>query len=46
MCFLQWEQSLLDVKCAYLYGKVDKDVYIAQPNDYITPGKEHYILKL
>ena len=46
VCILQLEYILLDVKCTYLYGKVDKDIYITQPSDYIIAGKEHYILKI
>ena len=28
MCILKWVNCLLDVKCAYLYGDIDKEIYL------------------
>ena len=36
----------MDVKSAYLYGKVDKEIYRAQSTGYKIKGKEGYVLKL
>ena len=43
---LGWQHSLLDVKCAYLYGKVDSEIYIRQPEGYSNPDQKNYVLKL
>ena len=45
-CILKWKDCLLDVKCAYLYGDIDKDIYIRQPEGYVIEGKENQVLKL
>ena len=38
----KWAHALFDVKCAYLYGDIDKEIFIRQPADYIVQGKEDY----
>ena len=45
-CILKWVNCLLDVRCAYLYGKIDKNIYMRQPDGYKLKGKENYVLKL
>lgn len=47
ICALGWCHSLLDVKCAYLYGNIDRDIYIRKPAGYFLNGKnEGEVLKL
>ena len=36
----------LDVKSAYLYGKLDKEIYMEQPEGFKVPGKEFKVLQL
>lgn len=36
----------LDVKTAFLYGNLLDEVYMAQPQGFIEPGKEHLVCKL
>ena len=36
----------LDVKTAFLYGKITDDIYMAQPLGFIAPGKEHLVCKM
>ena len=31
---------------AFLNGKLDKEVYMCQPNGYVCKGKEKYVCKL
>jgi hypothetical protein len=47
MCaVLDLEMSQLDIKTAFLYGLVKEDIYITQPEGFVTPGKEHLVCKL
>lgn len=41
-----WKISQLDVKSAFLQGKLDEDVYIEQPKGYVKKGKEQMVYKL
>ena len=36
----------LDIKAAYLSGKIDKEVYMRQPPSFHTRGKEHLVCRL
>lgn len=45
-CIMHWVNCLLDVRCAYLYGKIDKDTYIKQPQSFEVKGRENDVLKL
>jgi hypothetical protein len=31
----------LDVKTAFLYGDLDKELYVEQPEGFVRPGKGH-----
>ena len=41
-----WHMEALDVKSAYLYSKLDKEIYMEQPEDFKVPGKEFKVLRL
>ncbi|KAJ8507855.1 hypothetical protein ONZ45_g9806 [Pleurotus djamor] len=36
----------LDVKTAFLYGKLDEEIYMEQPEGFRIPGKEDFVLRL
>ena len=40
------ELEQLDVKTAFLPGKLEEDIYIDQPEGFIVPGKENFVCKL
>jgi hypothetical protein len=41
-----WYVTALDVKSAFLYGKLDEEIYMEQPEGFKVPGKEHMVLRL
>jgi hypothetical protein len=43
-----WVAYGLDVRNAYLYGELDEEIYMEQPEGFTAPGttKEHYVLRL
>jgi hypothetical protein len=41
-----WHISGLDVRNAYLYGDLDEEIYMEQPDGFVQPGKEKHVLKL
>ena len=41
-----WEIEAMDVKTAYLYGKLKEEIYMAQPEGFIKSGREHRVCKL
>ena len=41
-----WVAYGLDVCNAYLYGKLDKEIYMEQPEGFSVPGKTNHILHL
>ena len=41
-----WVLAGLNVRNAYLYGKLDKEIYMEQPEGFIVPGKENMVLRL
>ncbi|CAD6957563.1 unnamed protein product, partial [Tilletia controversa] len=43
---LGWHVHQLDVVTAYLYGKLDKPIYMRQPPLFQAPGKEHLVCRL
>ena len=38
--------SRLDIRNAYLYGKLDKEIYMEQPEGFKAQGQEHKVLRL
>lgn len=42
----KWNIFKLDVKLAFLNGKLEEDVYIEEPSGYIVRGQENKVLKL
>jgi len=41
-----WYLSGLDVRNAYLYGELDEEIYMEQPEGFHTQGKERHVLQL
>jgi len=41
-----WYITGLDVQSTYLYGKLDKEIYMEQPEGFAVPGQEHKVLRL
>ena len=36
----------LDVKTAFLYGDLDEELYVEQPEGFVRPGKGHLVCRL
>ena len=45
-CKYNLELQQINVKGAYLNGKLDKDVYMQQPEGFVQPGREGLVCKL
>ena len=41
-----WSITRLDVRNAYLYGKLDEEIYMEQPEGFVVPGESHKVIKL
>ena len=41
-----WDIEALDVKTAFLYGNLDEEIYMQQPEGFIVKGQEHKVYKL
>ena len=41
-----WVLTGLDIWNAYLYSKLDEEIYMEQPEGFIVPGKENMVLHL
>ena len=41
-----WYITGLDVRNAYLYGKLDEEIYMEQPEGFAAKGQEHKVLRL
>ena len=42
----EWHISGLDVKTAFLYGKLDEEIYMEQPEGFKIQGQERKVLHL
>jgi hypothetical protein len=40
------EMVQLEVKTAFLYGTLDKEIYMQKPEGFIVPGKEGEVCRL
>jgi hypothetical protein len=36
----------VDVRMAYLYGKLDEEIYMHQPEGFIATGQENKVIRL
>lgn len=41
-----WLHQHLDINSAYLYAKLNEEIYIEQPEGFIERGKENFVMKL
>ena len=41
-----WYITGLDFHSTYLYGKLDKEIYMEQPEGFAAPRSEHKVLHL
>lgn len=41
-----WHLTGLDVRNAYLYGELEEEIYMEQPDGFIAKGQEHMVLRL
>ena len=41
-----WHITSIDVKIAFLYGKLDEELFMEQPEGFSEPGQEHKVLCL
>ena len=41
-----WHITGLDVKSAFLYGKLDEKLYMEQPEGFKVKGQEHKVMHL
>jgi hypothetical protein len=41
-----WHMTGVDVRNAYLYGKLDEEIFMEQPEGFKVPGEENKVLRL
>jgi len=41
-----WHITVLDVKSAFLYGELDEELYMEQPEGFKVKGQEHKVMRL
>jgi Reverse transcriptase (RNA-dependent DNA polymerase) len=42
----KWYMTGVDVRTAYLYGKLDEEIYMRQPEGFIATGQEKKVIRL
>jgi len=42
----QWHMTSIDVKTAFLYGELDKELFMEQPEGFTEKGQEHKVFHL
>jgi len=42
----QWHMISVDVKTAFLYGELDEELFMEQPEGFIVKGQEHKVFHL
>ena len=42
----QWHLEAVDVKTAFLYGKLDEEIYMQQPEGFVQKGHKKLVLRL
>lgn len=46
VCVQDLELEQLDVKTAFLHGKLEEQIYMSQPEGFLEPGKENHVCLL
>ena len=41
-----WYMTGVDVHTAYLYGKLDEEIYMHQPEGFVATGQENKVIRL
>jgi len=41
-----WEIEALDVKTTFLFGKLDEEIYLEQPEGFVVKGQENKLCRL
>jgi hypothetical protein len=41
-----WELEAMDIKMAFLYGKLDREIYMEQPEGFAKKGQENQVCRL
>ena len=42
----QWHMTSVDVKTAFLYGELDEELFMEQPEGFAIKGQEHKVFRL
>ncbi|GBM87146.1 Retrovirus-related Pol polyprotein from transposon TNT 1-94 [Araneus ventricosus] len=46
VCHLKWQHCQLDIKCAYLYAPLHKEIYMCQPQGFVNENKPDHVCLL
>ena len=41
-----WELEAMDIKTAFLYGELDEEIYMEQPEGFVKRGQENMVCRL